>query len=137
MNSGQNQAGRREKRRHPRIQTSNVLEYVLLDENLQPLDQGIGRTLDLSRSGALLETQKPLQGAYIILITVDLEGKKQQVRGRVANTRKPDRSGFYLTGVEFIGEEDEQRNAIVNFVKAYHRRKYARRKPDGKNKPSS
>ncbi len=84
--------------------------------------------MNLSQSGALLETKKPLKGSFILLMTIDLEGKKVQVRGRVANTRKSDKSECYLTGVEFIGSKDEQRNAIVAFVKAYHRRKHAEQK---------
>ncbi len=81
--------------------------------------------MNLSQSGALLETRKPVNGSYILLITIDLDGKKIQVKGRVANTRQSNRDGVYLTGVEFIGSKDEQLSAIVSFVKAYHRRKYS------------
>ena len=114
-----------EKRKHSRINTSNIVEYALFDEKRKKIDQGKGRTVNLSQSGALLETKKPLEGSFILLMTLDLEGKKVQVKGRVANTRKSDRPGFFLTGVEFIGSKDEQINAIVAFVKAYHRLKYA------------
>ena len=113
-----------EKRRYARIKTANLLTYVLFDDQRKKIDQGRGRALNLSQSGALLETQKPLKGSFILLVTIDLDGKKIQVKGRVANTRKSNQAGFYLTGVEFIGPKDEQLNAIVSFVKAYHRRKH-------------
>lgn len=114
-----------EKRRDPRIKTENTVEYLLLNEQREKIDNGEGRTRDLSKSGALLQTQKPLRGPYIILMTLDLEGRKVQVEGRVANTRHSQEEGSYLTGVEFTGSEDEQRNAIIAFVKAYYRYKHA------------
>lgn len=116
-----------EKRKHTRINTSNIVEYALFNEQRKKIDQGIGRTLNLSQSGALLETEKPLEGSFILLMTLDLEGKKVQVKGRVANTRESDKPGYYLTGVQFLGSKDEQINAIMAFVKAYHRRKHAER----------
>ena len=113
-----------EKRRHSRIDTANLVGYVLFDEKRTKIDQGKGRTLNLSQSGALLETPKPLRGSFIVLMTIDLEGKKIKVKGRVANTRKSTTTECYLTGIEFIGSKDEQLGAIVAFVKAYHRRKH-------------
>ena len=125
MGTQQNQSEFIEKRRHPRIKTQNLIGYVLFDDNQHKIDKGKGRALNLSQSGALLETQKQLKGSFILLITIDLDGKKVQVKGRVANVRESDRKGFYLTGVEFIGSKDEQLNAIISFVKAYHRQKHS------------
>jgi hypothetical protein len=114
-----------EKRRHPRIDTANLVGYILYDERRQKIDQGKGRTLNLSQSGVLLETKKPLAGAFVLLVTMDLDGKKVKVKGRVVNTRVSPATNCYLTGVEFIGPRTEQLDAIIAFVKAYHRRKYA------------
>ncbi len=123
MASRQNTSDINEKRKHARIDTSNIVNFFLFDANGKKTGQGKGRTLNLSQQGTLLETKKPLQGSFIILVTIDLEGKKIQVKGRVANTRKSDRAGFFLTGVEFIGPKDEQLNAIIAFVKTYHHKK--------------
>ncbi len=114
-----------EKRKHRRISTSNQVAYVLLDERGKKVHQGKGRTLNLSQSGALLETKEPLNGSFIILITFDVEGNHVQVKGNVAHTRKSDKAGFYLTGLRFVGSTSEQVKAIVTFVKAYYRSKHA------------
>src|SRR6056297_1665052 len=114
-----------EKRKHSRINTSNIVEYALFNEQRKKIDQGIGRTLNLSQSGALLETEKPLEGSFIVLMTIDLDGKRVKVKGRVANTRQSEDKNLFLTGIEFLGSKDEQLSAIVAFIKAYHRRKYA------------
>ncbi len=123
MSAEQAQEKFTEKRKHPRIATSNLVEYILYDEEQRKIDEGKGRTIDLSQSGALLETRKPLEGSFIILITLDLEGNKVHVRGRVANTRESEKKNFFLTGVEFTGSKQEQLNAVIAFVKAYSRRK--------------
>ncbi len=115
----------KEKRRQPRIKTSKEVGYVLLDELEKKIDQGYGRTLNLSQNGVLLETDKPLAGAFILLITIDLEGQKIELKGRVANTRKSELEGRYLTGIEFVGPPEKQRGALVAFVKAYHYRRHA------------
>jgi len=125
MITEQNQSDHIEKRRHSRVNALNMVGYVLFDDKREKIDKGKGRTLNLSQSGALLETSKPLQGSFIILMTIDLNGKIIKVRGRVANSRQSKKTGCYLTGVEFIGSRDEQLDAIISFVKAYHRRKYA------------
>ena len=113
-----------EKRRYHRIKTSNVVIYILYNEKGVKVDKGKGRTMNLSQSGVLLETNKPLEGVYIILMTIDLEGKKLKVKGIVAHTRSDEPSGHYLSGIKFIGPQEKQREAIVAFVKAYHYRKH-------------
>ncbi len=125
MSRTESQSGFKEKRKHPRINTLNTIGYILFNEERKKIDQGKGRTLNLSQSGALLETQKPLYGSFIILMTIDLDGKKIKVKGRVVNTRKSDNMNLYLTGIEFIGSKDEQLQAIIAFIKAYHHRKHA------------
>ena len=123
MASRQNTSDFNEKRKHARIDTSNVVNFFLFDANGKKIGHGKGRTLNLSQQGTLLETNKPLHGSFILLVTIDLEGKKIQVKGRVVNTRKSDKAGFFLTGVEFIGPKDEQLNAIIAFVKTYNHNK--------------
>ena len=135
MGMEQNKSGYAEKRRHTRINAVNVVDYVLFDKHRKKIDHGKGRTLNLSQSGALLETKRPLRGAYVLLISMDLDERKIQVKGRVANTRPHEKENCYLTGVEFVGSKDEQLNAIVAFVKAFHHRKHADQTADTSNPP--
>lgn len=114
-----------EKRKHRRISTSNEVDYILLDERGKKVRRGKGRTLNLSQSGALLETKEPLNGSFIILVTFDIEGNHVQIKGNVAHTRKSDKPEFFLTGLRFVGSTRDQVKAIVAFVKAYYRSKHA------------
>lgn len=114
----------KEQRQCPRISSENKVGYALYNEAKIKVDQGTGRTVNLSQTGLLLETKKVLNGAYILLITIDLNGKKVKVKGRVVTSRYEESSGCYLSGIEFIGSRDEQLEAIVVFVKAYQHRKH-------------
>lgn len=114
-----------ERRKHPRVRTYNEVDYVLLDQTRQRIEEGRGSTLNLSQGGALLKTPNPLKGSFIILMTFSLDGEQVRVRGRVAYTRQSDQPGYYLTGVRFTGSKKEHVNAIVAFVKAYYHRKHS------------
>ena len=114
-----------DKRRHPRINISNVVSYNLFDENKKRIGSGKGRIQNLSQNGALLETSKPLSGSFIVLASINLNGNIIKVKGNIANTRKTDREGQYMAGIEFIGPKDEQRNAVIAFIKIHNYLKYA------------
>jgi c-di-GMP-binding flagellar brake protein YcgR len=113
-----------EKRRKPRIETSNLVDYVLLDQERNTIEQGKGHTLNLSQTGLLLKTNAPLKGVFVMLMTIDLNGNGVQVEGRLVYTKRDETSGLYLSGVEFTGPRDQQIQAIVSFVKAYQHRKH-------------
>ncbi|MFW6080971.1 MAG: PilZ domain-containing protein [Desulfosalsimonas sp.] len=124
MNKQENSDNIIEKRKHPRIETENEVDYILLDKSRERVGYGKARTLNLSQSGVLLETDNPLEGSFVILMTLDLDENQVQVKGRIANTRKSDKPGCYLTGIRFTGSKKEHINAIVAFVKNYHRRRH-------------
>jgi hypothetical protein len=115
----------KEKRRCPRIATENRVVYILFNEGREKIDRGVGRTLNLSQTGVLLETEKRLAGTFVMLLTIDLEGKKIKVQGKVVTSRYCNDSGCFFTGVEFIGPKDEQLEAIKAFVKIYTHHKCA------------
>ena len=113
-----------EKRNHTRIETENIVNYFLYDEKGKKIDAGKGFTKNLSQSGVLLETDKPLEGVYVILMTIDLFHNRVKVKGMIAHTRKNSNSNRYLSGIRFLGTEDQFREAIIAFVKVYHHRKH-------------
>jgi len=117
-----------EKRRYPRIEAINSVIYVLFDEKGKKKATGRGQTLNLSQTGVLLKTADPVEGVYVVLVTIDLEGEKIKIKGRVRHTRKDESSNHYLTGIEFMGPKEEQVQVIVSFVKAYQYRKLQAKK---------
>jgi hypothetical protein len=123
-----------EKRRNPRIDTSNIVAYILYDDKRNKIGHGKGRTINLSQTGTLLQTENKLDGAFIILVAIDLDGNKIKVDGKVISSRICKETGYNLTSIEFVGPKDKQLKIIVAFVKAYQKRKHiASTKSPGKS----
>ena len=79
-----------EKRKYPRVPTSNIVSYVCIDKDGNELDQGMGKTVNISQGGTLLETTRPIESDFILLMTIDLNEKVIQTKGEVVHTRSVD-----------------------------------------------
>ena len=101
-----------EKRQHQRVSTLNLLYYVCLDENGSHLDQGMGKTLDISQGGILMETHIQIEAKFIMLLSLEFEEELVDIKGEVVYSRKSE-SGMYESGVKFL-ETDEKITRIVN-----------------------
>lgn len=112
----------KERRRHPRVPTSNIVSYICIDADGQPMAEGMGKTVDISQGGALLETARPVESKYILMLSIDLDKKVIETKGRVVHSR-PNGSSTYLTGIKFDGTPEEVTAVIRNLVIDYHRRR--------------
>jgi len=103
-----------EKRIDQRVESSNLLSYICLDENNHEMMQGMGRTLNVSEGGILLETHVLIDPHYIVSLTMALEDDLMDFKGKIAYSRKRD-DGKFESGIEFI-EMDEGKH---QFYKKY------------------
>jgi hypothetical protein len=98
------------KRKHERIRSLN-LSYICLDEEKNIVKQGMGRTLNLSESGLLLETHFPIESRHIVLMTISLEEDLLDISGKPIHIRLNE-DGKYEIGIEFF-ELDRETNLIL------------------------
>jgi len=118
-----------DKRRHSRIEAFNSVFYILFDADGNEIAAGRGETINLSQGGILLQTPNALKGVYVVLVSIDLQGRRIKLRGKVRHTRRDEFSHSFLTGIEFFGPKEEQIQAITSFVRVYQYKKTcARRK---------
>jgi hypothetical protein len=103
-----------EKRKHPRSGSLN-LSYVCLDEDQKAVKQGMGRTLNLSESGILLETYFPIQSEHTVVLSIGLEEHLVDVKGRPVYVRTKGQ-GVYEVGIEFLDPNENVIDAIRNFL---------------------
>ena len=75
-----------EKRKHHRIDSLN-LSYLCVNENNEVVKQGMGRTLNVSESGILLETVFPLKKNLSLSISIGLEDDLVDIQGKVIHCR--------------------------------------------------
>jgi len=104
-----------EKRIAPRIESSNLLSYVCLDENNHEMMQGMGRTLNVSEGGILLETHVPIDPHHIVSLTIALENDLMDLKGKIAYSRKRE-DGKFESGIEFMEMDEEKRRFIRQYI---------------------
>ena len=111
-----------EKRMHERISTLNLLYFVCLDEDGNHLDQGMGKTLDISQGGILIETHIAIEAKYILLLALSFEEDLIDIKGEVAYSRKAD-SGMYESGIKFLEINEDISRIIDGLIKSFDREK--------------
>jgi len=112
-----------ERRKHTRIKISNYIMQESIDKEGQIVSSSMGKALNVSRSGIMLETAHPIEAENVSLTTVDLDNNLMEMKGRLIYCRKID-SGMYQSGIKFIGSEDETAKFAVKLIKLYHHRKH-------------
>ncbi len=101
------------KRKHERIQSLN-LSYICLDEDNNIVKQGMGRTLNISESGILLETHFPIESTHTIRLTISLKEDLLDIKGKPVRVQSID-GGKYHIGIQF----DEMDENAAKMLQAY------------------
>ena len=102
------------KRKHERIQSLN-LSYVCLDENANIIKQGMGRTLNISVAGILLETHFPIEPEHAVQLTISLEEDLLDLKGKPVHIRSRD-GGKYEIGIQFVELDQNASDLLKKFV---------------------
>ena len=97
-----------DKRKHERIESLN-LSYICLDEDENIVKQGMGRTLNMSESGMLLETHFPIEPKHTLQLTISLEEDLLDIKGKPIHIRSVE-GGKYQIGIQFqdLGQKSTQ-----------------------------
>jgi len=110
------------RRKHKRINTENLISHVIVDEHGNKISQGLSNTVDISKSGILLETSYPIESGLVLLTTVDLDDNLVDIKGELVYCKKT-AIGMYHSGIKFVDTNEQKVNFAVRLVKEYNRRK--------------
>ena len=108
------------KRKHQRIPSLN-LSYICLDENNNIIKQGMGRTLNISESGILLETHFPIEPQYLVLMTIALKEDLLEIKGKPIHSQSNE-TGEFEIGIEFLELDRDSIRLLENFINKYESR---------------
>ena len=89
-------------RRYTRVETSNLISFLSIDADGRVQRQGMGKALDISQNGLLLESALPVDSEFVSLMSTDPNNQLIEITAQVAYSRRG-RTGNYLTGVRFAG----------------------------------
>ena len=111
-----------DRRKFPRTKTLNLIAHVSVDQNEKKISQGLGKALDISKGGMLLETPYPIEPGIISIMAVDKENTLFEIKAHLVYCKKTV-TGMYQAGIKFIGKEPEVLNFVKRLVKEYNYRK--------------
>lgn len=111
--------GTEEKRKHSRTASLRLLNYIAYEKIEVETTQGMGRTLNVSEAGIMLETHHPLIVDQIIALTIGFEEKVVEVRGRVTYTGRAAESK-YRSGIEFLDVDDAALLVLRQYSAAFN-----------------
>lgn len=110
-----------EKRKHTRIDSLHLLNYLLYEETENDATQGMGRTLNVSESGILLETHTPIEPNQKISLTIGIEENMVDIKGSVIYSNQ-NAKGMYESGIEFFVMDESAENILKAYIKAFNER---------------
>lgn len=113
-----------DRRKFPRTKTRNLIAHVSVDQNGKTVSQGMGKALDISKGGMLLETVYPLEAGQISLMAVDKDNNLLEIKAELVYCNKT-LSGKYKAGVKFSGTDLQVLNFVKKLIKEYNYRKHA------------
>ena len=107
-----------ENRKNKRIDSTNLLNYVCLDNEGEAYAQGMGRTLNVSAAGILLETHAPLDPETTVSLTIGMEEQIIDIKGLSIYSQKNDQ-GSYETGIEFVDVQAAELAVLKKFIQMF------------------
>ena len=113
-----------EKRKHSRIDSLHLLNYLYYGDNKEDATQGMGRTLNVSESGILLETHTPIDPNQNVSLTIGLEEDMVDIKGRVIYS-KQNAQGMFEEGIEFEAMGDSAIKILRAYIEAFNTRSNA------------
>jgi len=108
-----------DKRKHQRIDSLH-LSFICVDEENNIIKQGLGRTLNVSESGILLETYFNVKSSHSLLLTIGLEEDLVDIKGKVVHSKPGEKKGTYELGIEFIEIKSSSKIILNQFIAAFH-----------------
>lgn len=106
-----------EKRKHVRVNSLN-LSHVAVGERDETVKQAIGRTLNVSETGILLETHFPIAAEQNVSLTIGIEEDLVEMKGKVVHLIDGE-TGRFEMGVEFTDMNERARRILKEFIREY------------------
>ncbi len=107
-------------RKYDRIKSLNLLNYICTDENGKESIQGMGRTLNVSRGGILLETHVPIQLSHEVAFTIGIEDELIDIKGSVVYCKLNEKNK-YESGINFFDINDTAQQILNKYIIAFRK----------------
>ena len=107
-------------RKHERVDSLNLLSYFCVDEQGEVIAQGMGRTLNVSEGGILLETHIQLETEYAVFLSIGFQDEVTDVKGKIKYSAMGDNERW-RSGIEFAAPDTNAQRIIKKYIDAFTR----------------
>lgn len=111
----------KERRHHQRINALNLISYSCNNESDQIVAQGMGRTLNISEGGILLETHVSMDPKNSVLLAIGLEDELVNIKAKVVYS-KGGKHDKFEAGIEFLETDDTTIEILRKYIQAFSTR---------------
>ncbi|MEN8191144.1 MAG: PilZ domain-containing protein [Thermodesulfobacteriota bacterium] len=106
-----------EKREFIRLESLNLLDYQIVDDHGQYAAHSMGRTLDVSEQGLLLESEQEINNGDSLIVTIGLEDDLIELLANVTHVVKSDK--LYHAGMKFDEVDKEGERVLKKYIDAF------------------
>jgi len=101
-----------------RVDSKNLVAYSCLDDSGTVIKQGMGRTLNVSEGGILLEIHNTLPTGSLLSLSIGFEEEVCDILANVVYVLASD-DGMYKCGMSFQGINDETGRILKKFIEFF------------------
>jgi hypothetical protein len=94
------------------------LSHVAVDDREEAVKQAIGRTLNVSETGILLETHFPIESDQNVELTLGFEEDLVNLKGKVIHLLNGE-TGKFEMGIQFTDIDEEAILVIKDFINRF------------------
>jgi hypothetical protein len=110
-----------EQRKFERVDTLNLLAYSCVNEQHEiNTQQGMGRTINVSEGGVLLETYIHLSSKDTISLTIALKEKMVDIRGKILWCQE-NAEGMFVSGIEFYKMGQDAFAILKQYLESFYK----------------
>ncbi len=104
----------RERRRFERKESLNLLDNIVLGDTGEMVAHEMGRTINISENGLMLETHVALKPKHLLVITIALGERLLEIKGLVRHVEEC--GDTFRSGIEFVDIDDEGKLVLKKYL---------------------
>ena len=108
-----------ERRQYPRFATCSLISYFLIIKKGAKIGQGVGKTINISQNGILIETSRAIDSKHVLILAKNMDDNMMEIKGQVVYSRKIT-PGVYECGINFRGDHAENVKFRRDLIRVFH-----------------
>lgn len=101
----------------------NLIDFVVLGEKGEALSRRMGRTLNVSQHGFLLESLIPIEVGQQVRINVALDEDLLEINGKVAHVSPSNEKNFRV-GIELLAMKERDKEILTKYIELLKSNQY-------------